>query len=119
MNLVEPEAGKPIAGVEMPTEWYCVLASPTPLAGMRYPRSSFPWSNLNAAGFSHVVSLHPGSYDPKPLKIAFSEHLEDLVSGGPPGDEAKEKQRIKRAVTATPSTTRSSTTRTPRTWRNC
>jgi hypothetical protein len=107
MDLVEPDAGKRIAGVVVPAELYWVLVSPTPLAGMKYPRSSFPWSNLNAAGFTQVVSLHPGPYDPKPLEIAFSEHLEDLVSGGPPSNEANERRRIKRAVTATLSTWRS------------
>jgi len=101
MDLVEADAGAQIAGVAVPKEMYWVLASPTPLAGMNYPRSSFPWSSLKAAGFSQVVSLHPGSYDPTPLTVTFSEHLQDLVSGGPPNNEAEEKQRIKSAVTAT------------------
>jgi hypothetical protein len=101
MDLVEPKAGKQIPGVSVPAELYWVLDSPAPLAGMKYPRISFPWSNLKAAGFSRVVSLHPGSYNPKPLKIAFAEQLEDLVSGGPPEDEVREVDRIKRAVAAT------------------
>lgn len=101
MVLIEANAGTQITGVEIPQEVYWVLASPTPLAGMKYPRSSFPWMSLKAAGFSQVVSLHPGPYNPAPLTTAFSEHLQDLVGGGPPGNEAQEKQKIKRAVAAT------------------
>ena len=80
---------------------YWVLDSPTPIAGMKYPRTDFPWSGLQAAGFRKVVSLHPGTYDPAPLTMGFSDYLEDLVSGGPPADEVNEKAKIKKAVTAT------------------
>ena len=98
MKLIEATDGASINGVDVPKEMYWVFNSPTPLAGMKYPRTGFPWSNLKAAGFSRVVSLHPGSYDPAPLTIIFAEHLQDLVSGGPPGDEANENERIRKAV---------------------
>jgi hypothetical protein len=101
MKLIEPEAGTPIPGIKIPKEFYWVLPSPAPLAGMRFPSQSFPWQNIKTAGFEWVVSLHPGPYDPAPLKIAFSEHLEDLVAGGPPHNEAHEKEKIKKAVVAT------------------
>ncbi len=100
MKLVEADAGSPITGIEVPRELYWVLASP-PLAGMKYPRPSFPWSNVKAVGFDHVVALHPGSYDPGPLTKICSEELEDLVSGAPPRGEVQEMQKIKRAVAAT------------------
>jgi predicted protein tyrosine phosphatase len=67
---------------------------------MKYPRTDFPWSRLYAAGFRQIVSLHPGSYDPEPLTILFSEQLEDLVGGGPPANEVEERAKIKRAVAA-------------------
>lgn len=101
MTLVEANAGTQISGVEIPKEVYWVLASPTRLAGMKYPRSNFPWTSLKGAGFDQVVSLHPGSYDPAPLTTAFSEHLQDLVDGGSPANEAEEKQKIKRPVVTT------------------
>lgn len=102
MKLVEPGDGRPISGVEVPKDLYWVLAAPTPLAGMIFPRgAAFPWSSLETAGFSAVVSLHPGSYDPSPLRSVFAERLQDLVSGGPPTSEGNEKARIKSAVTAT------------------
>jgi hypothetical protein len=66
--------------------------------GMKYPRTGFPWASLKTAGFSQVVSLHPGSYDAAPLTVALAEHLEDLVGGGPPASEVKEKEKVKRAV---------------------
>jgi|SRR5579863_7869050 len=47
MNLVEEGQGRPIIGVQMPQDFYWILAQPTPLAGMRYPAASFPWSNLH------------------------------------------------------------------------
>lgn len=101
MTLVEVHTGPQITEVEVPKEVYWVLSLPTPLAGMKYPRASFPWSRLKAAGFDHVVSLHPGSYEPAPLIKVFSEQLEDLVGGGPPQSEAQERQKIERAVAAT------------------
>jgi hypothetical protein len=101
MTLIEEHQGAQIAGVDVPKELYWVLKDPAPLAGMKYPRSSFPWSNLKAAGFTNVVSLHPGSYNPAPLTMAFCEHLEDLVGGGPPNNEAQEREKINDAVTTT------------------
>jgi hypothetical protein len=101
MTLVEPAMGTPIKGIEMPKEAYWVMGAPAPLVGMKLPRAGFPWGNLHAAGFRHVVSLHPGTPDPAPLKLAFSEQLEDLVGGGPPRSAAAETKKIARAVTAT------------------
>jgi hypothetical protein len=100
MKLIEASEGSFIEEVEVPIEVYWVLGSPAPLAGMKYPRHDFPWANLKAVGFSQVVSLDPGEYDPTPLKIGFAEHLQDLVSGGPPTDEVRERAKIKRAVSA-------------------
>jgi hypothetical protein len=82
----------------METEFYWVLKSPAPLAGMRYPRSDFPWSRLKSAGFSRVVFFHPGSYNPLPLATAFVGKLEDLAHGGPPSDARRETDLIKQAV---------------------
>lgn len=101
MSLIAPNKGQPIPGLNMPKDFYWVLDSPAPLAGMRLPREGLPWNNLHAAGFSQVVSLHPGAYSPTPLGLAFAEHLEDLVGGGPPRDEEAERQRVRRAVNAT------------------
>lgn len=67
---------------------------------MKLPRSGFPWSSLEAARFSKVVSLHPGSYVPDPLEVCFQEQLEDLFDGGPPADPDAERAKIQRAVTA-------------------
>jgi hypothetical protein len=101
MDLVEARAGAGIDGIDVPKELYWVLESPVPLAGMKYPRAGFPWWSLKAAGLSRIVSLHPGPYDPAPLTLAFSEHLQDLGGGGPPEDEGNEEIRIRQAVVAT------------------
>ena len=98
MTLIEVHQGAHIPEVEVPKELYWVLSAPAPLAGMKYPRPSFPWSNLKAVGFSQVVSLHPGPYNPTPLTTPFCEHLEDLISGGPPRNEGRELEKIKKAV---------------------
>ena len=99
MKLVADQDAQ-INGIDVPKEFYWVLKSPTPLGGMKYPRTGFPWASLETAGFSQVVSLHPGSYDPAPLTFAFAEHLEDLVRGGPPANEVKEEEKVKMAVAA-------------------
>ena len=101
MNLLEPSDSPPIAGVEIPREFYWVLGSPTPLAGMKYPRTGFPWLALHHAGFADVVSLHPGGYNAQPLRIVFSQQLQDLVDGAPPNDAATETALIKGAVETT------------------
>lgn len=101
MNLHEGSDGGFIPGIDIPKEFYWVLKSPTPLAGMKYPRKDFPWERLGVAGFSQVVSVHPGPYDPAPLKNVFAGHLEDLSHGGSPANETTEKEKIGRAVTLT------------------
>jgi|DewCreStandDraft_1066081.scaffolds.fasta_scaffold06648_1 hypothetical protein len=101
LKLVEPSDGKPINGISVPGELYWVIDSPTPLAGMKFPRSDFPWSSLQAAGFSKVVSLHPGSFNPAPLVVCSCEALEDLVHGGPPAQPNAERAKVQRAVAAT------------------
>jgi Swiss Army Knife protein, DSP-PTPase phosphatase domain len=106
MKLVEPGAAASIPGIKIPKEFYWVLGLPAPLAGMKFPSRSFPWQNIKTAGFEWVVSLHPGTYDPSPLKIAFSEHLEDLILGRPPRNETRENEKIMRAVAATTSAVR-------------
>ena len=57
--LVDPRQSKVIPGIDVPKELYWVLEAPAPLAGMKYPRPSFPWAALERAGFSHLVSLEP------------------------------------------------------------
>jgi hypothetical protein len=99
--LIEPGNSKLLPGIDVPVELYWVLESPALLAGMQYPRSAFPWAALNAVGFRYLVSLEPGSFDPAPLSLLFSEQLQDLVSGGPPRDEEGERKKISHAVRAT------------------
>jgi protein-tyrosine phosphatase len=89
-----------VPGVQVPQTLYFVLEQPALLAGMRLPNELTPWSTLHEAGFRHVVELHPGHYDPYPLTKIFSAHLEDLVSGGPPANPARETDTIRRAVAA-------------------
>jgi hypothetical protein len=101
MTLINPTEGPPIDGIDMPKDLYWVVASPAPLAGMRLPTASFPWSSLLNAGFHQVVSLHPTPISPAPLTLAFADRLEDLIGGGLPSDEGAERARIHRAVNAT------------------
>lgn len=98
MALIDPTQGRSIAGVQIPIEFYWVLDKPAPLAGMKYPGSNFPWAKVHAAGFSQVVSLHPGDYDPSPLHILFSEYLQDLYGSGFPAKPQFEKERVTEAV---------------------
>lgn len=101
MTLIPVEEGTPIAGLRVPKDFYWVLRSPAPLAGMRLPSNAWPWSAIHASGFSDLVSLHPGEYKPAPLKRVFAEHLEDLVHGDPPRDAEREVGLIRKAVGTT------------------
>ncbi|WP_144440324.1 protein-tyrosine phosphatase family protein [Limnochorda pilosa] len=100
MTLIEPDQGPHIAGLKIPSQLYWVLIDPIPLAGMRLPSSDWPWKALHDAGFDEVVSLHRGRYDPRPLRLAFSAHLEDLVHGGDPRDEGEQRTLVAQAVNA-------------------
>ena len=100
MELVYPDDGPSIEGVNIPTEVYWVFELPTPLAGMKYPRPDLPWSSLYAVSFRYIVSLHPGAYNPDPLELCFQDHLEDLFHGGLPADPDAERAKIQRAVNA-------------------
>ena len=94
MPMIGPSNGKAIGGVAVPDELYWVLETPAPLAGMKYPRRGFPWSEVAKAGFTRLVALHPGDYDPAPLTLLSSEKLEDLVHGGPPRSPDREREKI-------------------------
>jgi protein-tyrosine phosphatase len=96
--LIEANGGVQIVGVSSPRDLYWVLKSPAPLAGMRMPHDPFPWNNLAAAGFSGVVALEPGTYDPSPLNLLFSERIEDLCHGGNPQNPNREERLITQAV---------------------
>ena len=100
MNLVPPSGLPPVEGVTIPQELYWVLSHPAPLAGMRYPRPGFPWAALARSGFSRVVRLTSdgASYDPRPLQVAYSAQLEDLVHGSSPRSPRQELQLIREAV---------------------
>jgi len=100
MNLVPPSGLPPVEGVTIPQELYWVLSNPAPLAGMRYPRPGFPWAALARSGISRVVRLTSDgtSYDPRPLQVAYSTQLEDLVHGSSPRSPRQELQLIREAV---------------------
>ena len=100
MNLVPPSGLPPVEGVTIPQELYWVLSHPAPLAGMRYPRPGFPWAALARSGISRVVRLTSDgtSYDPRPLQVAYSAQLEDLVHGSSPRSPRQELQLIREAV---------------------
>lgn len=101
MLFIETDEMPTIAGVNSPSDLYWILKSPAPLAGMRYPRADFPWRGLSSVGLCGVVALAPGRYDPSPLKLLFSQRLEDLCHGGNPRDPKKEERLITDAVEIT------------------
>jgi hypothetical protein len=100
MPLIDPQQAPAIPGVASPAELYWVLQVPAPLAGMRYPCRDSPWGKVAHAGFHFTVSLHPGDYDPSPLKRVSAVQLEDLAHGGNPIDPAREKRLIRTVVDA-------------------
>jgi hypothetical protein len=97
-KLLESNSQPKLSGIEVPKEFYWVLDSPAPLAGMRYPNETTPWLQINEFGFTSLISLEPILYDTNPLRTIFSEKLQDLIGGGVPWNPKEEKQKIRRAV---------------------
>jgi protein-tyrosine phosphatase len=97
-RLIDLESQIEIRGIKIPEEFYWVLDFPASLAGMSYPKQNTPWATLIKLGFTSLVSLEPGPYDYAPLRIIFSEKLEDLYHGGPPENPEEEKLKIYHAV---------------------
>jgi hypothetical protein len=90
----------PVRGLKMPHDFYWIFNDPAPLAGMKWPGAHFPWREIAAEGFRHVVCLaadKPG-YDPEPLAVAYAVALEDLFNGKLPGNPRKEEGSIREAV---------------------
>lgn len=100
MPLINPSDGGSIRGLNVPHDLYWVLKKPAPLAGMRFPEGNWPWAAIRQAGFTRVVSLHRGEYDPTPLFAPCPVELEDLAHGGPPVDANAEIEKIRKAVSA-------------------
>lgn len=73
--------------------------SPAPLAGMAYPPPDLDWRSLETRGFALVVRLHPGDYDPSPLRV-HDVTLQDLYGGASPADPAGERKRVREAARA-------------------
>lgn len=103
MPLILPAAMPRISGLRVPQDFYQVLRSPAPLAGMAYPFADLDWAELGAQGYRRVICLageQPG-YDPSPLALSLAVQMEDLYSGLPPRDPERETGLIHQAVQAT------------------
>lgn len=87
-------------GIASPTDFYRILRSPAPLAGMRSPSSDTPWHEIHAAGFDYVVCLTTPvpDYNPTPLRVLHAVALEDLWHGRPPARPDAEEVSILEAV---------------------
>lgn len=82
-----------------PQQFYAVARDPGLLAGMSYP-SNTNWQLLHKSGYRHVVCLtgQKPDYDPRPLTVLYSVHLQDLAGGALPLRPEHEEQCIRNAV---------------------
>jgi hypothetical protein len=92
-----------LAGLEVPRDFYWVLAppeAPAPLAGMAYPAWPPCWHEMYTAGFRHVICLVSDTfaYMPAPLNPLHATRLADLFGGVRPVDPAAEKRKIQVAA---------------------
>jgi hypothetical protein len=90
-----------LAGLEVPHDFYWVLAEPGALlAGMAYPAWPPCWHEMYAAGFRHVVCLVSDlfTYAPAPLNPLHAVRLADLFGGVWPANPAAEKRKIQMAA---------------------
>jgi protein-tyrosine phosphatase len=101
-DLVEPSHMPSIPGLAVPDDFYWVLESPVPLAGMRYPTPRTPWHDLFATGFRRVICLEGQgpAYDPFPLTVGQRTSLQDLYGGAIPRHAEREERLIHQAVWA-------------------
>jgi len=93
--LVQPGGGSVLQGLTQPKEFYWVLESPAPLAGMQLPRDT-PWETLHKIGFRSVVCLCSvcPRYDPSPLRFLCQVELDDLAEEPLPSCPEDERKRI-------------------------
>lgn len=84
----------------VPDDLYWLCRAPVALAGMSYPGRA-DWELLHAEGIGHVVCLTHDAvpYDASPCTVT-ALRLQDLVSGGPPTDPARELALVERAAGA-------------------
>ena len=99
-SLLLPPAMPALAGLEVPRDFYWVLAAPAPLAGMVFPRGPARWAEMQAAGFRHVVCLTNETfpYAPVPLNALAAVALMDLYGGLQPPAPAAEQEQIWRVA---------------------
>lgn len=104
-SLIDPSLAPEVPGLKRPLEFYWVIDSPAPLAGMQWPRrvGRDSWNALSRAGFRWVVCLsssRPQSgYDPCPLEPLVAVELDDLCDGGVPCQPEQE-ERLIRSIAA-------------------
>ena len=84
--------------LSIPDDLYWISREPVALAGMSYPGRA-DWSALNEHGIGHVLCLTTDepAYDPAPCTIT-GVRLQDLVSGGPPREQDRERALVERAA---------------------
>jgi protein-tyrosine phosphatase len=99
--LLDPAEMPSPSGLSVPLQFYLVTREPAPLAGMPYPGSDTPWQAYYELGLSHVVSLHNDPhrpYNPAPLAMLSSVHLQDLYNGLLPLDPKTEEELLSLVV---------------------
>jgi hypothetical protein len=97
--LLPPDMPR-LADLDVPRDFYWVLAGSAPLAGMAYPAWPARWAEMYAAGFRHVICLMRDTfpYAPAPLHPLHAVALADLYGGLQPPDPAAELQKIRAAA---------------------
>jgi protein-tyrosine phosphatase len=99
--LLAPAEMPSLPGLSVPAQFYLVTRDPAPLAGMPYPGPNTPWAAFYELGLRHVVSLHSDPlrpYNPAPLALLSSVHLQDLYNGSLPQDPRAEEELLSLVV---------------------
>lgn len=95
--LLVPAEMPSVPGLSVPAQFYLVTREPAPLAGMPYPGPNTPWQTFYDLGLRHLVSLHNDPhrpYNPSPLAMLSSVHLQDLYNGSLPQDPKFEEELL-------------------------
>lgn len=102
IDVISPPSALPgTPGLDTLRQFYQVLESPAPLAGMAFPHHRF-WQALATAGFDSVVCLTGDAppCDPSPLHVLRAVGFTDLYDGGHPDDPQHEAGLLRDVVEA-------------------
>jgi hypothetical protein len=99
--LLAPAEMPSLPGLSVPAQFYLVTRESCPPGRHALPGTQYPLAAFYELGLRHVVSLHSDPlrpYNPAPLALLSSVHLQDLYNGSLPQDPRAEEELLSLVV---------------------